>query len=57
MEGGDIMNNYDELDYLHENAKELSGGKRWAYWAIITTYVITLGVHDALEKIMSLFKH
>lgn len=29
------FNNYDELDILHENAKTLSGGNRWAYLALM----------------------
>lgn len=55
------MNHYEELDKLHENAKMLSGGNRWAYLAIMIAELIISCVITVAVKIktfvQSLFKH
>lgn len=55
------MNNYEELDQLHENAKMLSGGNRWAYLAVMITELIISCVMTVAVKVetfvQSLFKH
>lgn len=50
------MNNYEELYQLHENAKMLSGGNRWAYLAIMITELIVSCIITVAVKVKVFIK-
>ena len=51
-----IMNNYEELDQLHENAKMLSGGNRWGYLTIMIVELIVSCILTVIIKVKTFIK-